>query len=237
MLEEDVEREMKMLVIGNGGVGKTSMIRKFCHNSYSDDYKKTIGVDFLEKHINLPDLGEDVRLFLWDTAGQEEFDALTRSYYRGAKAAVLVYSVTDRESFESIKQWHKRIKEECGNIPIALVQNKVDLLDRARVSVQESEELARQLGLRFYRTCVKEGLNVVQVFQYLAMQAIEMENNQKINGSQHLSKSMGKNDNSQIQQQQSLDNTRQSVNQVINLTVPSKRRTGGKKQKMTCMGS
>ncbi|KAL3154602.1 Ras- protein Rab-23 [Trebouxia sp. C0010 RCD-2024] len=97
---------------------------------------------------------------VWDTAGQEEFDAITRTYYRGAGAAVLVFSTTDQASFHAVTRWKDKIQAESGPIPMALVQNKVDLMDQAEVSSEDAEALTRQLRLRFYRTCVKDNLNV-----------------------------------------------------------------------------
>ncbi|CAM6054572.1 unnamed protein product [Sphagnum tenellum] len=168
MQEEDFEREVKVLVVGNGNVGKTSMIRQFCKGQYCNNYKKTIGVDFLEKHQYIKGLEEEVKLMLWDTAGQEQFHAMTHAYYRGAKAAVLAFSTTDRASFEAISIWKHKVEEECGIVPMVLVQNKVDLLEHAAVSRQEAEALASDLGLRFYRICVKQNLYVSEVFEYLA---------------------------------------------------------------------
>ncbi|KAG6556964.1 hypothetical protein Mapa_001380 [Marchantia paleacea] len=107
-------------------------------------------------------------MMLWDTAGQEQFHALTRAYYRGARAAALCFSTIDRDSFEAIRTWKEKVEEECGQIPMVLVQNKVDLLENAVVSRQEAEDLATELGLRFYRICVKENLYVADVFEYLA---------------------------------------------------------------------
>lgn len=111
---------------------------------------------------------EDVRLMLWDTAGQEEFDAITKAYYRGAQACVLVFSTTDRESFEAISSWREKVVAEVGEIPTVLVQNKIDLLDDSCIKNEEAEMLAKKLKLRFYRTSVKEDLNVNEVFKYLA---------------------------------------------------------------------
>lgn len=76
---------------------------------------------------------EEVRLMLWDTAGQEEFDAITKAYYRGAQAAVLAFSTTDRTSFDAIRSWKKKVEDECGEIPMVIVQNKIDLVDQAVV--------------------------------------------------------------------------------------------------------
>ncbi|KXZ52218.1 Rab23 [Gonium pectorale] len=167
-MEEDFDREIKVVVLGNGGVGKTSMIRRFCKGVFTDEYKKTIGVDFLEKAQFVDALQEEVRFMLWDTAGQEEFDAITRTYYRGAGAAVIAFSTTDLDSFKAVSGWKDKIIAECGDIAMCLVQNKVDLIDRAVVSPEDVEAMARQLGLKLYRTCVKENINVTEVFGYLA---------------------------------------------------------------------
>ena len=96
-------------------------------------------------------------------AGQEEFDAITRTYYRGAGAAVIAFSTTDRASFDAVSMWKGKIEAECGDIAVALVQNKCDLADQAVVSATEVEGIARKLGLKLYRTCVKEGINVIEV--------------------------------------------------------------------------
>uniref|UniRef100_A0ABI7X3E1 RAB23, member RAS oncogene family n=1 Tax=Felis catus TaxID=9685 RepID=A0ABI7X3E1_FELCA len=160
MLEEDMEVAIKMVVVGNGAVGKSSMIQRYCKGIFTKDYKKTIGVDFLERQIQVND--EDVRLMLWDTAGQEEFDAITKAYYRGAQACVLVFSTTDRESFEAISSWREKVVAEVGDIPTVLVQNKIDLLDDSCIKNEEAEALAKKLKLRFYRTSVKEDLNVTE---------------------------------------------------------------------------
>jgi len=168
MLEEDIEIAMKILVVGNGAVGKSSMIQRYCKNVFTKEYKKTIGVDFLEKIISLDD-GTEIRLMLWDTAGQEEFNAITKSYYRGAQACVLAFSTTDRPSFDQVEMWKSKLEEQVdSNIPLVLVQNKIDLLDQAVISKEEAEELAKKLKLRFYRTSVKEDLNINEVFKYLA---------------------------------------------------------------------
>ncbi|XP_015177202.1 PREDICTED: ras-related protein Rab-23-like [Polistes dominula] len=107
MREEELELSLKVVIVGNGAVGKSSMIQRFCKGTYTRDYKKTIGVDFLEREIEID--GEDVRLMLWDTAGQEEFDAITAAYYRGAHACVLAYSATDRNSFDAIPSWKLKV--------------------------------------------------------------------------------------------------------------------------------
>lgn len=167
----DFETTVKVIVVGNGGVGKSSMTARYCKGFFTDTYKKTIGVDFLEKTIDLGS-SESVKLMIWDTAGQEEFDALTSSYYRGAGACAIVFSTTDRASFEAVDSWKRKVEDECGGIVMALVQNKVDLIDEAKMSPAEVEAAARRLGVRLYRACVKDNVNVSEVFDYLATQYI-----------------------------------------------------------------
>ncbi|XP_013789621.2 ras-related protein Rab-23-like [Limulus polyphemus] len=178
MKEEDVEIAIKVVVVGNGAVGKSSMIQRYCKGIFTNDYKKTIGVDFLERQIEVD--CEDVRLMLWDTAGQEEFDAITKAYYRGAQACVLVFSTVDRDSFKAVESWKSKVENECGTIHMALVQNKIDLVDEALVTREEADDLAKRLRLRFYRTSVKEDCNVSDVFQYLARKYIDQLNEPEV---------------------------------------------------------
>ncbi|CAG9860755.1 unnamed protein product [Phyllotreta striolata] len=170
MREEELEVALKVVIVGNGGVGKSSMIQRYCKGTFTKDYKKTIGVDFLERQIEVD--GEDVRLMLWDTAGQEEFDAITKAYYRGAQACVLAFSTVDRDSFEAAHSWKLKVENECGEIPTVIVQNKIDLLDQGVVSPEEAELLARALGCRLIRTSVKEDINVAAVFRHLASKCL-----------------------------------------------------------------
>lgn len=166
MREDDIEFAIKVVIVGNGGVGKSSMIQRYCKGIFTKDYKKTIGVDFLERQIEID--GEDVRIMLWDTAGQEEFDAITKAYYRGAQACVLTFSTTDRASFEAIGDWKRKVENECQDIPTVIVQNKIDLIEQTVVSADEVESLAKHLNCKLIRTSVKEDVNVASVFRYLA---------------------------------------------------------------------
>lgn len=167
MLEQDVDTTLKVIVVGNGQVGKTSMITRFAKGIFTNEYKKTIGVDFLEKKMFLNSIKEEVTFLLWDTAGQEEYDAITRTYYKGAGACILAFSTTDRASFDAIESWHQKVQDECGNIVMVLVQNKVDLIDDAVMEAREVELKAQKLRLKLYRTCVKDDLNVSEVFSHL----------------------------------------------------------------------
>lgn len=168
MQETDFETECKVIVVGNGQVGKTSMVTRFATGVFTNNYKKTIGTDFMERTLYVKSKSENVKLMLWDTAGQEMFSQLTRQYYRGAGAVVFAFSTTDRESFLAIEKWKSKVAEECGDIPAVLVQNKIDLLSQAQVEASEVEDLARRMGIKLYRTCVKDNILVDDVFEYLA---------------------------------------------------------------------
>lgn len=172
----DTDTPLKVIIVGNGGVGKTSLMTRYCKGVMTTEYKKTIGTDFCEKEIELESTGDTIKLMIWDTAGQEMFSRLTRSYYRGAGACIFVFSTTDRESFLEIEQWTKKVEEECGDgIIRVLVQNKIDLLDQAQVNASEVEQLAKKLQLKLYRICVKNNLLVDDVFKHLAERYISQD--------------------------------------------------------------
>lgn len=168
MQEMDMDVSLKVIVVGNGMVGKTSMITRFARGIMTENYKKTIGTDFMEKEITVRSSGEAIKLMLWDTAGQEMFSQLTRNYYRGAGAVVYVFSTTDRDSFLEIEKWKGKVEAECGTICQVLVQNKIDLLDKSSITSNEVEDLSRRMGCKLYRTCVKDNVLVDEVFDYLA---------------------------------------------------------------------
>jgi len=163
---------LKVVVVGNGGVGKSSMIQRFATGIFTRDYKKTIGVDFLEKNMTIA--GIELRMMLWDTAGQEEFHSITRAYYRGAQGCVIVYSCSDPESFSTVESWKHRVTNECGDIPMVLVHNKVDLADECqRVKRASGEELAKKLKISFHTTSVMRDQGVNEVFKRLASANLE----------------------------------------------------------------
>lgn len=172
MVEEDIDTTLKLIVVGNGQVGKTSMITQYAKGVFTNEYKKTLAVDFLEKKTYLSGQGEEITYHLWDTAGQEEYDQLTRTYYKGAGACIIAFSTVDRASFDAVEKWYEKVTAECGNIVMVLVQNKVDLMDDAVMTPHEVEHIAKKLKLKLYRCCVKDNLNINEVFQHLGEQFI-----------------------------------------------------------------
>lgn len=171
MIEEDLELSVKVLIVGNGAVGKSSMIQRYCKGFFTNEYKKTIGVDFLDKKIKVD--GHELRLMLWDTAGQDEFATMVRAYYRDAQACVVAFSTTDRDSFNAVENWIAKVESQVGQIPMILVQNKIDLVDKAVVTPDETKALAEKVNLKFVQTSVQQNYNVDHVFQYLATEFLK----------------------------------------------------------------
>ena len=158
----------KLLLIGDSGVGKSSLLHRFADDEYKEDYISTIGVDFKFKTVEGAD-GKQVKLQIWDTAGQEMFRTITSSYYRGAHGIVIVYDITDSESFANVKQWlHEINRYASENVNKLLVGNKCDLESERQVSLEQGKELAESLGLTFVETSAKSNCNVDQVFHKMA---------------------------------------------------------------------
>jgi len=225
---------LKVIVVGNGRVGKTSMITRFAQGIMTDNYKKTIGTDFMEKEMTLQSSGEVVKLMLWDTAGQEMFSKLTRNYYKGSGAVVYVFSTTDKDSFLELERWQSRVEEECGDIVSVLVQNKIDLIDEAEVTKEEVEDLARRMKMRLYRTCVKDNILVDDVFEYVATQFIEQggESALGVEAVQTIG-TVGVSKDSESKTSQSAETPHKPASSNRTFTLePSTQRTGGKKKKL-----
>lgn len=158
----DFDFLFKFIIIGDVQVGKSNLLSQFTDHAFRIQYELTIGVEFGSKIMTLGD--RKVKLQVWDTAGQESFRAITRSYYRGAVAALLVFDVTKRESFEHLSTW----LSETANYPmmtIWLVGNKADLDSQREVSQAEAEEYAEARGLPYIETSAKAGLNVDKCFE------------------------------------------------------------------------
>ncbi|MFX1324472.1 MAG: Rab family GTPase [Promethearchaeota archaeon] len=155
---------MTIIVIGDGAVGKTSLIKKYTKGSFEKDYIKTIGAQFSKYDEDIE--GDNCKLFFWDIAGQREFDFMRPTFYKGSKAAIIVFSHTDDKSFEHIPEWHEDIKNHVGDVPIILFGNKTDLVDEENldnVKVQEIIEDRNFLG--YYKTSAKTGSGVYEAFQ------------------------------------------------------------------------
>ena len=167
------EYAFKLILGGDGAVGKTSLVHRFVENTFAKDYKSTIGTSIMKKECNFKELGSAVRFVIWDLAGQSQFQRVRKSYLANAEAGILVYDVTNRKSFENIKNWHNEIKKVSTNISLILVGNKIDLEENREVESQEGNILADNLGLSYIETSAKTGENINDAFKMLALLMIK----------------------------------------------------------------
>mmetsp|Transcript_1055 Transcript_1055/g.1098 ORF Transcript_1055/g.1098 Transcript_1055/m.1098 type:complete len:204 (+) Transcript_1055:138-749(+) len=159
----------KLLLIGDSGVGKSCLLLRFADDTYTESYISTIGVDFKIRTVELD--GKTIKLQIWDTAGQERFRTITSSYYRGAHGIIVVYDVTDAESFNNVKQWlHEIDRYASENVNKLLVGNKSDLTSKRAVSFDQGKEFADSLGIEFLETSAKNATNVEKAFMTMAAQ-------------------------------------------------------------------
>lgn len=174
-------KKFKLVFLGEQSVGKTSLITRFMYDTFDKTYQATIGIDFLSKTMYLDD--RTIRLQLWDTAGQERFRSLIPSYIRDSSVAVVVYDVSNKNSYDNTSKWIEEVKQEKGDdVIIVLVGNKVDLSEK-EVNNDQVKEYCDNNGILFIETSAKSGFNVKQLFKRiaLALPASEQDNSQNDN--------------------------------------------------------
>lgn len=153
----------KLLLIGDSGVGKSCLLLRFADDSYLESYISTIGVDFKIRTVEQD--GKTIKLQIWDTAGQERFRTITSSYYRGAHGIIIVYDITDQESFNNVKQWLSEIDRYASdNVNKLLVGNKSDLTSQRAVPYETAKAFADEVGIPFLEASAKDATNVEQAF-------------------------------------------------------------------------
>ena len=158
----------KLVFLGDIYVGKTSIINQFMHDSFDTNYQATIGIDFLSKTLTLED--KSLRLQLWDTAGQERFRSLIPNYIRDSSVAVIVFDLTNKQTFSSLDKWIEDVRNERGNsVIVAVVGNKIDKTEERCISREEAEAKAKQYGAIYYETSAKTGENVAELFRGIAI--------------------------------------------------------------------
>jgi len=158
---------IKLLLIGDSGVGKSCLLLRFSDDSFTPSFITTIGIDFKIRTIELD--GKRIKLQIWDTAGQERFRTITTAYYRGAMGILLVYDVTDDKSFANIRNWIRNIEQHASeNVNKILIGNKCDLVDKKVVDSSRAKILADECQIRFLETSAKNSINVDEAFISLA---------------------------------------------------------------------
>jgi len=157
----------KVLLLGDSTVGKTCFLKKYTDKTFQDVHMSTIGLDYRVKTMTLKS-GKVVKLQIWDTAGQDRFRAITKNYYKGANGIILIYDVTSIQTYENVKNWITQIREEASpNVIIYIAGNKIDLEEERKIKTEEGQKLAEELGLPFFETSAKTGVNINESFEDL----------------------------------------------------------------------
>ncbi|MFV2015677.1 MAG: Rab family GTPase [Candidatus Heimdallarchaeota archaeon] len=157
------ELMIKIILLGNGSVGKTSLATRFAKNTFKSEYQPSIGVNLLVKMVAYRD--EFIKVLVFDTAGQEFMSSLRKQHYAGATGAVIVFDITSRQSFDDLQQWVNEIREEVGNLKTVIVGNKVDLEDERVIPTDEALSYTQSVSAEYLESSAKEDIRVSDIFQ------------------------------------------------------------------------
>ncbi len=174
---EESEMIFKIIIVGNSSTGKTKIIDRYLKNIFEDNSISTLGFQMYKKEYQIEQ--DKITVQIWDTAGQEKYASLTSSYYKSAKGALVVYDITDKESFNKIEKLVDDLKNGCDkNIYIILLGNKIDLEDRRVITKEEGENLAQKLNLGFGEVSAKTGDGIEEAFQKLINEVYRISKNE-----------------------------------------------------------
>ena len=183
----------KILILGDSSVGKTCFLMRYADNIFQETHMSTIGIDYKLKNIYLEN-DRLVKLQIWDTAGQDRFHSITKTYYKGANGIVLIYSVIDKKTFENVKNWLNNIKNEASDkVVVFLVGNKIDAEDLRQVSYEQGEDMAENYKLQFFECSAKTGENIEATFNALVKKILEVNEQSSSKGKKLKQKQHGGN--------------------------------------------
>ena len=181
----------KVLILGDSTVGKTCFLVRYVDDSFDDSTLLSVGMDYRLKNVKTED-GTKVKLQIWDTCGQERYRSISKNYYKGANAIILVFSLIDKKSFDSVENWINQIKEEASeSILIILVGNKSDLIEKRVISYEEAEKLAKEFNINYFECSAKTGKNINVAFNDLIEQMVEKTDKTKESTTQLNSENLG----------------------------------------------
>ncbi|XP_051988315.1 ras-related protein Rab-3D-like [Xyrauchen texanus] len=164
--DQNFDYMFKLLIIGNSSVGKTSFLFRYADDSFTSAFVSTVGIDFKVKTVFRNN--KRIKLQIWDTAGQERYRTITTAYYRGAMGFLLMFDITNQDSFNAVQDWATQIKTySWDNAQVILVGNKCDLEDERLIPTEDSQSLADELGFQCFEASAKDNINVKQVFERL----------------------------------------------------------------------
>ena len=171
----------KLILIGSSNVGKTSIIKQLISQEFNDNFISTIGVHFYTKKLFIND--KKIEFLIWDTAGLEKFKSVTKNYYKTSNVCIIVFDVTDKQSFEDVFEWLNFYKENCNenNNKIFLFGNKIDKNLERSVNAEDIDDFCKRNNLIYYETSAKDGKNINDVFRNVGKKLIEEINDDRKN--------------------------------------------------------
>ena len=190
------DEKVQLLIIGDMTVGKTSILTRFTENKFSQNYLATVGLDFFTKDVDFKNLNRRVRIKIWDSAGQERFRSLTQSFFRNANGIIIVYDISNIESFENLKYWIQSINTQLGQneINTIVIGNKLDL--KREVKKEDAENFCKEKGFKYFEVSAKNGNGIQEAINYLVELVIKSNSkNNKQNDTMKLEKNKSNKNN------------------------------------------
>ena len=172
------EISLKLLIIGDSRVGKTSLLLKYVDHVFPEDHIATIGVEYKDKYVNKGDY--NIRLQIWDTAGQERFHSITKNIYRNTNGVIFIYDITKKETFDNIKNWILDLQSASADIKGIILGNKNDLTDKREVNMTDLKELGEKYKMPYMETSAKNNVNVNEGFELIVNELLQDKDENQI---------------------------------------------------------
>ena len=160
--------KINIIVLGDGAVGKTSLLKMYAEGKFQESHMATLGLDYVSKAYTPPNASTELAVKIWDTAGQERFRTLTHAFYKQANGVVVAFDITNEDSFKNVRKWMESIYEHAdANICKVMVGNKIDLEDERKISAKEAKDFAAQYKMKYFEASAKKDIGIAEFFETL----------------------------------------------------------------------
>ena len=171
--ETDFDELLKLVIIGDSGVGKTNFLYRFVEGEFCPVYNITIGFDFKSKICYLPQSQKMIKFQIWDTAGTEKYMSINKALFQRVQGIILMYDISNVNSFNHLEKWMELIREFANDTPLILIGNKIDLVNDRTISKEKGEQFAHDNNITFFESSGKSGINIEESFIYLGEEIIK----------------------------------------------------------------